>query len=583
MKAKTRLILLTYLLLCFCACTRKPYPQLLLTADSLTNVHPDSAITLLHLLKDNMSTASQATQMYYQLLFIKANDKAYIRHTSDSLILPVLHYYIEQDDKRHLSEAYYYAGRVYRDLEDAPQALEYFEKAIEASPEGADYKVKSKIYSQMGTLFLYQKTYDEALKMFEEAQKCNKILEDSASIVYNLRDIAISYRCLNHTDSTLHYFQKAYNLAKTLENQRLMAMIQSQLASLYIEFGKYDLAWHALQPYLNNLETPSKSGVYSMASELYHKTEKIDSAVYYYKELLECGTIYAKQSAHKGLAEIAIDQGRPNEALLHLRHYILCTDSIHKITDSEAIRRLNSLYNYQLREKANKQLTAENKHKQNLIIIISLISLFGLVLLFAYLQYAKRKNLQLKIQLEKLEKLKNEQYRKSVKFLEEKNQEIKEMRLRLQEANDTNIALKTQLKEQIEIELCTKKQVEIELAKREQADNSILETEIYNHIQKQLSTTAGKKLLSSSDWKELEEVINRTYSGFTEYLYSLHKLNEHEYHVCLLIKIKIAPIDIAKLTAHSKEAISSARRRLYKKVFHKDGTPKDWDEFIISL
>lgn len=205
---------------------------------------------------------------------------------------------------------------------------------------------------------------------------------------------------------------------------------------------------------------------------------------------------------------------------------------LYQKTDNEAL------------ETSNKTQKEGNEHT---IIIICLISLLSLALLFAYLQYAKRKNLQLKIQSEKPEEPKNEQYGKSVGAVEEK------------------------------------KQVEIELAKHEQAYNSILETEIYKHIQKQLSTTTGKKLLSSSDWKELELAINRTYSGFTEDLYSLYNLNEHEYRVCLLIKIKIAPIDIARLTAHSKEAISSTRRRLYKKVFHKNGTPKDWDDFIISL
>ena len=34
---------------------------------------------------------------------------------------------------------------------------------------------------------------------------------------------------------------------------------------------------------------------------------------------------------------------------------------------------------------------------------------------------------------------------------------------------------------------------------------------------------------------------------------------------------------------HSKEAITSNRRRLYEKVFGKKGTPKDWDSFILSL
>lgn len=96
MKTNTRFILLTCLLLCFYACDRKPYPQSLIIADSLASIQPDSAIALLKTLEDNIKTESESTQMYYRLLCIKANDKAYIRHTSDSLILLVLHYYIEK-------------------------------------------------------------------------------------------------------------------------------------------------------------------------------------------------------------------------------------------------------------------------------------------------------------------------------------------------------------------------------------------------------------------------------------------------------------------------------------------------------
>lgn len=583
MKTNTQFILLTCLLLCFCACGRKPYPQSLIVADSLASVQPDSAIALLNTLKDSMKIESESTQMYYQLLCIKANDKAYIRHTSDSLILSVLHYYIKKDDKRHLPEAYYYAGRVYRDLGDAPQALDYFAKAIEASPENAGYRVKSKIYSQMGTLFLYQRTYDEALKMFKEAQKCNIMLKDSASMVFNLRDIADAYRCIDHNDSALHYYQKAYNITEILGNHNLMAMVQSQLASLYIELGKYDLARKALQPSLDNIDIPSKSGIFSIASELYHKTGHIDSAIYYYKELLECGTIYAKQSAHEGLTEIAIKQDNPQEALLHLRQYIQSTDSIYKITDTETIRRLNSLYNYQLREKENNLLKAENEQKQKLIYTIIAVSLIIFALLFARLQYIKRKKLQLNLQLEKLQHLKKEQYRKSARYIENNEREKKELEQKLQEAGHENNALRTRLQEQIEMTLCASKQAEIELARRKQADATLMESDIYKYIQKQLCTTVSKRLLSNNNWKALEEVINSVYSDFTENLNNLCNLNEHEYHVCLLIKINISPTDIAKLTAHSKEAITSTRRRLYKKVFCKDGSPKEWDDFINSL
>lgn len=583
MKTNTRFILLTCLLLCFYACDRKPYPQSLIIADSLASIQPDSAIALLKTLEDNIKTEPESTQMYYQLLCIKANDKAYIRHTSDSLILLVLHYYIEKRDERHLPEAYYYAGRVYRDLEDAPQALDYFEKAIDALPINEGYQLKSKIYSQMGTLFLYQKTYDEALKMFKEAQKCDIALKDSANMVFNLRDIADSYRCIDQNDSSIYYFQKAYNLAEVQGNQKLMAMVQNQMASLYSNLGKYDLARKLLQPSLDTLDIHSKSGIFSIASKLYHRMGYIDSASYYYNELLKCGTIYAKQTAHKGLAKIAILHDNPQKALLHLNQYIQYTDFIHQITDTENVRRLNSLYNYQLREKENNRLKIENKEKQNLIIYIISIGLFIIASLFAYLQRNKRKKQLLKIQLKNLRQLKEEQYKKSSLFIEENKRKIEELEQKLQEADQTNHILRTQLKEQIELTLYTNKQAEIELTRRKQSNSTLLESEIYKYIQKQLTTKTNKKLLSNNDWKELEKVINNTYEGFSKNLRNYYDLNEHEYSVCLLIKINIPPIDIANLTNHSKEAITSTRRRLYEKVFGKKGSPKDWDEFILSL
>ena len=579
-QTSTRFILLTCLLLCAYACGKRPYPKSLIVADSLASARPDSAIALLNTLKESMKAESEATRMYYRLLCIKANDKAYIRHTSDSLILPVLHYYTEKKDEHHLPEAYYYAGRVYRDLEDAPLALDYFQKAIDALPDNKGYRLKSKIYSQMGTLFLYQKTYDEALKILKEARKCNIALKDSASMVFNLRDIANGYRCLDQNDSSLYYLRKAYYIAKVLRNYDLMAMVQSQMASLYIELEKYDLARKFLQPSLDSLDIPSRSGIFSMASKLYHKTGSIDSAIYYYTELLKCGTIYAKQTACKGLAEIAIMHNNPQEALLHLRQYQQCTDSIYQITNIETIRRLHTLYNYQLREKENNRLKTANERKQNLIIYIISIGILIIALLFAYLQRYKRKKQLLNIQLKKLSQLKEEQYRKSALYIKENELRIEKLEQELQEADLTNNTLRAQLEEQIELTLCTNKQAEIELIRRKQSDTALPESKIYKHIQQLLTT---KKRLSGNDWKELEETIDSLYEGFTEKLRNLYNLNEQEYSVCLIIKINIPPIDIAKLTNRSKEAISSTRRRLYKKVFGTKGSPKDWDDIILSL
>lgn len=587
MKLTERLILLFIIQLCFWACDNKPYSHLMSMADSLTNTNPDSAVIYLNKLKDHIETAPRSVQMYYQLLCIKANDQAYIPHSSDSIILPILNYYKQTDDL-HLPETYYYAGRIYRDLGDAPQALDYFNNTLDALPSSSDsYSLKSKVYSQIGTLFLYQDIYDEALKMFKEAFHYDLLLEDSVGMSYDLRDMATSYRCLNQIDSAIYYYGKANDLALALHQQRFVSMIQSQMAGLYIQLKKYDLAKQFLQSSLSYQHKADKSGIFSVAAKYYHQLGTKDSAVYYYTQLLDFGTIYAKQAAHWGLAELAIDNNHEQDAIPHLRAYMQCVDSIRKITDREAIRQMRSVYNYKLREKEIAHL--KSKNEQTKLIIISLLSLCAILasITFAYIQYFKLKQLQLTIRLKKIKRLKDKLYSRSVQFIEENKRKIEELEImerKFLEVDQINTTLKEQLNAQKELIIYTNKQIKLDLNRREQSQAVLFKSEIYLHIQRQLKINdRSKRMLSDEDWKELEKLVNSTYNGFKENLYDIYNLSLFEYRVCLLIKINIQPIDIGKLTEHSKESISSTRRRLYEKVFHIKGAPKDWDDFIYSL
>lgn len=587
MKLTERLILLFIIQLCFWACDNKPYSHLMSMADSLTNTNPDSAVIYLNKLKDHIETAPRSVQMYYQLLCIKANDRAYIPHSSDSIILPILNYYKQTDDL-HLPETYYYAGRIYRDLGDAPQALDYFNNTLDALPSSSDsYSLKSKVYSQIGTLFLYQDIYDEALKMFKEAFHYDLLLEDSVGMSYDLRDMATSYRCLNQIDSAIYYYGKANDLALALHQQRFVSMIQSQMAGLYIQLKKYDLAKQFLQSSLSYQHKADKSGIFSVAAKYYHQLGTKDSAAYYYTQLLDFGTIYAKQAAHWGLAELAIDNNHEQDAIPHLRAYMQCVDSIRKITDREAIRQMRSVYNYKLREKEIAHL--KSKNEQTKLIIISLLSLCAILasITFAYIQYFKLKQLQLTIRLKKIKRLKDKLYSRSVQFIEENKRKIEELEImerKFLEVDQINTTLKEQLNAQKELIIYTNKQIKLDLNRREQSQAVLFKSEIYLHIQRQLKINdRSKRMLSDEDWKELEKLVNSTYNVFKENLYDIYNLSLFEYRVCLLIKINIQPIDIGKLTEHSKESISSTRRRLYEKVFHIKGAPKDWDDFIYSL
>lgn len=583
MNTKMPILSLLFVLLCLCACGHKPYPQALIAADSLASANPDSAITLLKSIESTMQAEPEATRMYYRLLCIKANDKAYILHTSDSLILPVLHYYIGKDDERHLPEAYYYAGRVYRDLGDAPQALDYFQKAAEALPENGGYRLKSKIYSQMGTLFAYQSMYDEALEMYKRGGEYDEMLKDSTGMVFKLRDMGNMYRELGKRDSTLAYFKEANRLSLLLQRRDLFNMMQGQLASLYLDLQEYDSARAALQNVLKDIERPSRSAIYSIAARFYDVTDQTDSAVWYYNDLLDFGTIYAKKAAYRRLLELAIEQGNTKQAPRYLHGLLQYIDSIEQVTQTGTIRRMHSLYNYQLREKENSRLKAENNRQTSWIYLISGGLAISILSFIAYRQHSKRKRLELERQLDKLRTIEKEN-REKIESLERYKVQKEELEKNLEDISiPENSQQKRQLNRKIELLNHILQQKVIENEQEKEAQSYLFSSDIYKKLQERANSARGEAYVNPEEWKILKELMPPAYPNFFERLHSLHTPNENELHVCMLVKLQFRQADIARLLQLKPESISSIRRRLYQKVTGEKGAPELWDKVIDSL
>ena len=112
-----------------------------------------------------MNEAPQSTQAYYQLLRVKADDKAHIKHTSDSLILTVAQYYRQHPSSGRLPEAYYYVGRVNSELLNGEKALLYFQKALLEDSLHVSTHLKSRIYAQMGYIYQRNGLYDESISL----------------------------------------------------------------------------------------------------------------------------------------------------------------------------------------------------------------------------------------------------------------------------------------------------------------------------------------------------------------------------------------------------------------------------------
>lgn len=113
-----------------------------------------------------------------------------------------------------------------------------------------------------------------------------------------------------------------------------------------------------------------------------------------------------------------------------------------------------------------------------------------------------------------------------------------------------------------------------------QVETEFYQSEFYMSFRRRIEVGENIKV---HEWKELEQQLKVVYPRFSSSLYGLYNLSPTEYQMCLLLKIRTAPAEIATVLNKDKSTISSMRRRLYKKVFGKEGSGKDWDEFILSL
>ena len=564
------LFVVACMLLAACGRRATDAERLLARIDSLADVNPDSADILLSrspLLRALGSAAFRATagkeggvrggsDKARILLRIKTDDKLYrpVTHYRDT-ILQLIDYF-EHHPKVLPSLLgstgpalpYLYAGRIFADLGDAPQALDYYQRALDAQPaeqmENGEWEIENEesrrlakqrglLYSLIGTLFSYQDLYEEAIPHYIEANRWAELAKDTLDIIFNLRDIAEQYKFLHIKDSSLSYYKEGLEFAQSINSSRRIKDIKEHIASLLIENGDYLLAKKYIQSSLDSVDTVAISAVYNIASKIFRYEGKTDSALFCYNKLLEYGNIYGKCNAHRELSNIAIKSGDVQTACNHFQQYKLLDDSIQKRDKAETVARMHASYNYQKHANEAQRLKEDNGRMRLwlLLLALTLVSVLA-TLLIVFISRRYRKQLR-KSNLSKLEllRLSHEQFS----------------------------------------------------AERElQAQSEIRNSAIYETIQRCIKE-GNDQTLTDEEWDLLSQTVNKAYKNFEDKLLGLVALNEQDYRICLLIKTNIKPIHIAQLTARSPEAISSSRRRLYERVTNTKGKPQDWDAIVHLL
>lgn len=562
-------------------------------ADSLVNTFPDSALSLLVQLEKNIAKEPVSTQMYYNILTIRAKENTHTFFTSDSLVIPLLEYY--KNDKERLSEIYYYAGMIYYTMGDSPQAQSYLRKALNAFKGSTNYRILYKIYHFLGMIcHLNHATHANSIPLFKQANHYAELSTDSTLIAHGLLFIARGYQGEN-TDSMSYYYRKASDMAQQINNKGLYNDINTECGMCHFQERNYQKAYDAFQivhwDSLKHLPT-----YYFTRTYLFYETAKWDSARYYCEKMLSTDNWYHNKDAYykdqkngyKMMSQIADKQGRTKEALEYLDTSLLYVDSLL----SALVMTMNSqnswLHNYHAREEENQRLGGVIQGQKGQIIVLSAIIICILMfILSACIVYALKRKLFIEQQKEKLREIAEKQYQNSLEFIKINKKRIESIKEKLKNIEDQRDEMEKRLQEsEKELLELTNKQIATIQKVQTLSEEAFRTSQVYKdfyHVARMphSESISDKKKLTLSDWEELTKALDRTYNNFTERLVRFYpNISMHEIRICMLLKIGIPPISIADLTARSKQAINSSRKKLYERTHNQAGAPDLWDKFI---
>ena len=547
MKEKVIYLLLIIMLLASCAGNRK-YDDLMQRADSIMNVNDDSAkvaIRMLDGVKSQLSEFTKKQRMRYELLRHKAMNKAYISFTSDSIMKEVVDYYDRHGSANERMLANYVLGCVYRDLHEAPLALEYYNKATEQADTTAadcDYGTLYRVYSQMGFLFSKQYLPYQELNAFDKAEKYAYLAKDTFNAIVNYQNQGEVYAFLGKKDSVIAINLQAAKLFKKHGNDYVAAIAFGCNYNYYIEKKDSINAKKAFEAYNsagyegNSNYEDAKAYVLYQKGTYYLFVNKQDSA---YDNLSlsfkMCKSYSIKAATTKALAQYYAKVNQPAMAMKYALQSSEYNDSDLIGVRKTQLQQVQAMYDYSRNQEIakNAEQKAERSTRMNYMIVLSCLMLFLL------LSYIYRKQIAIKKKKIAVSKLLYEDSLLKLKRLQDE-------RAKLVAENDNKLAQVIMEKENTISKLKTEIthiQERYSLSSVSDADLILKDSSIYKKIK--FIEVHPKEKMCEEDWKELADTIEEVVPNFIPVL--KNKLNDKDYQICLLVRLGFSTSLVARL------------------------------------
>ena len=537
-------------------------------ADSLMEIDMDSAPSALRMLDSmspHVSYMSKSRRMRYELLRAKAMNKSNIYFRSDSTMKEVAAYYSRHGTPNEKMMAWYLLGCVYRDLGEAPAALEYYQKAAacaDTTAEDCDYSILNKIYAQSAIVLHSQKLIDEELDMWHKAEYCGKRAHNIRMAISAFENTVRIYYALNDYNKVMQISDSASSAYLNSGYKDKAARAIFIQIDIYLKRGDIKNAEACLHKYEKYGDIFSSPGNVKSGLELYYyykglsllASNRVDSAEHYFRKMLTGSARDEKEAAYRGLLSVYRSRRNSDSVFHYARLYCDANDSSWlRLTSSEA-QRVQSLYRYTRNRQQAELREREVSELRLTIVFLSVISL--IVVLELYMWHRRRSSRMKSLLLEK-----NRMYSELLHRSGEISRE-------LSAALGENSRLASELE-------ASGRRLRAELDKMQDMSSTdadwaslqkLMESDLIKNLHDQAAhgRSAGQK-----DWSRLNTYVENRYSRFLSFINNLgsSSLSQNEKKVAILIKLHFLSSEISCLLDISPQNLSNIRRRLNLKLF----------------
>ena len=437
----------------------------------------------------------------------------------------------------------------------------------------------------MGTLFYQHQLLENALHSYELARHFAIMQDDTLLSTIASEQKAKCYYEAGQIDSAVIIIENAYRQYLKCGDTLAANTAIGPLAYIYIEKEEYDKAARCINQYEHRSYVSSDTLRYINSWRLF----QVQKSFYYLgvgkdaialhsfrRELSLSDDIYHRLLVYKGLLATFEKMGVSDSVAKYAVMRTKVNDSTISIQLSEHLQKMESIYNYDRFKSISQKAVSEKervKMQRTLFAFISL-ALFLLAVSsigFAHYLYIRktimRKRMNTKYATDLMLYCKAREELEQTKVVNETNKE------KLEKAKDT-IAF---LEKSIQVYNATGRMSYEESLMA----GSLAECEISKLFKKKAENGIG---LTNLQWKQYTEAVNVYFPYFVREIQRLLKDCEViDIRICMLILLDISQKGKAVLLDISPNNYAIRRKRLYEKLFGKQGSAVEFDKKIRDI